>query len=214
VEGALRERFREAYHRIPGASRFPEEEDEYEALAQHYSLPTRLLDWSRSPYIAAFFAFDGCKTSVFPPGHDVAIWALDWDMFELCLYYGYRESEPDRPPSKRPEDVRAGLKELRQDNWPRIDRVEIKGNPNRRLVYQEGLFTRAIKAEDDIEMYLRNRSRFAPGTALAKITIPGDQQAEALGDLDLMTINPVTLMNDPQGAAAAAFNSVVRFELQ
>lgn len=47
------------------------------SFAQHNGLPTRLLDWSESPYVAAFFALSGHLRHGVNGEENVAIWVLD-----------------------------------------------------------------------------------------------------------------------------------------
>lgn len=85
----LIETFKESYKAYGGISNFGANQyiegfDDFddigvEAVAQHYGLGTRLLDWSYSPYVSAFFAIS--NTTLCTSGR-ASIWALDRKAFE------------------------------------------------------------------------------------------------------------------------------------
>jgi len=57
------------------------------SLGQHYGLPTRLLDWTESPYIAAFFAYNSRALWGQTDQH-VVIWVLDTTHAIWSTHYG------------------------------------------------------------------------------------------------------------------------------
>jgi hypothetical protein len=55
---------------LPFLRECPHDDWDFLAVAQHYGLPTRLLDWTWNPLVAAFFATCECKEE------DGAVYAL------------------------------------------------------------------------------------------------------------------------------------------
>lgn len=51
------------------------------ALAQHYGVPNRLLDWSDRPLLAAFFAAKSAAKN--PKGNFISVWSLNLDWIIL-----------------------------------------------------------------------------------------------------------------------------------
>ena len=70
IEGRITREFRRAYHQF--APRVPDLESivEWLSIMQHHGAPTRLLDFTYSVYVAAYFAVEEADS-------DSVVWALD-----------------------------------------------------------------------------------------------------------------------------------------
>jgi hypothetical protein len=144
------------------------------AIAQHYGMPTRLIDWSMSPYIAAFMAFYSALAEArCGPGQRVAIWQLNLDRFRILTNCEDRQFEIVK--SRRLE--------------------------NDRVWRQSGLFIEAVGDAAELDAYLENQVADGEDFGLIQWTIPSSYAAAALNDLILMGVTPATVYPDRDGAS-------------
>lgn len=149
--------------------------DELWALGQHYGLATPLLDWSRSLYVALYFAFEDFTPS--ESGYR-SVWALSLSQTVLA----------------KMDEFNAGKKENKQFRM-----VEPISDNNPRLISQSGLFTKQPLNFSVTEWVIDNLPHQAP--FLMKISIKEDERFKILQSLKLMNIHPGSLFPEPDGAA-------------
>jgi len=158
-------------------------DNEWWALGRHHGLTTPLLDWSRSPFVAAYFAFMDLAESLnrgFRKGTNSG--GITFGDGSLAVWELVVTEEMEVP----------GEFEVFAS---RIDSAQ-------RQRAQQGVFTKL--AHDvciDIESYLHSRKL---AQFLFRYEIPAQEMGKALCDLDLMNINESTLFPDLDGAAARA----------
>ncbi|NNA66417.1 FRG domain-containing protein [Pseudomonas gessardii] len=163
-------------------------DEEIFALGQHYGLPTPLLDWSESFYIALFFAFaeDTPKDA-----ENVAVWAIQYSAKELMEAYNIES----RSRCITDDDVR--------DFLP-IQFVDPYTDVNSRLVSQSGVFIQKPSGVDLEKIVASYCSDNNDSPVLAKITIPVAERESVVNNLFAMNINWSTIYPGIDGAARHA----------
>jgi hypothetical protein len=156
-----------------------ESDNEWWALGQHNGLSTPLLDWSKSPFVAAFFAFN---SSINSSTGNHAVYGISQTTFEWM-------SNKIRKDHK--SDSRA----------PIIEFIEPLSDENARLVNQGGLFTRS-PAGVDIESWMRtNFKKDDDKIRMWKLLFPETERNVILQSLNRMNINYASLFPDIYGAS-------------
>lgn len=123
--GRLLREFRSEAQLVSHAATLPEDEG-FELLARHHGLPSPLLDFARSPWIAVFFAFAGSSGK---PGDEVAVYAINKTKIPSSNLVPSATARPSLELVEDPAHVRF----------------------NRRALQQRGVFLRVSTASKPVE---------------------------------------------------------------
>lgn len=157
-------------------------ENEWWALGQHFGLATPLLDWTHSPFAAAYFAFEERAS----------------DPSEYRVVYGL---EMNAISQKNHELLNGPSFETGRPLV--LEFIDPLSDENQRLVSQNGIFTRS-PIGFPVEQWISQAFEHSAETILLRIEIPNQHRIECLRTLNRMNINHLSLFPDLGGASRSA----------
>lgn len=185
--------------------------DQWLFLAQHYGLPTRLLDWTESPLFACFFAVSQWALSPKPEdsykSQHMAIWMMDpielnSQSANLPAFPNTWKKKPGRENFRLAFEAEVRSKKLQQLGKlsPTKFPLAVQASAvDRRVVVQRSCFTIHGTDQRDFEA-LHNEEGLLSGY-FYKFIIPRAEAPTLLGELTNMGISFSTIYPDFNGLA-------------
>jgi hypothetical protein len=174
----------------------PHNDWELLVAAQHHGVPTRLLDWTYSPLVAAFFAtrpLEGAEK-------DRAIWRLDWQQVHRKFKF------PPLALLTQDLDALVGAQPFTpwklfasRDGHPFACMIE-PPSLDARIVAQAATFTLTSCTTQSFDAFLESQGL---ADALTKFVIPAHDVPRVRDQLDLVGIDERRLFPDLDGVATA-----------
>jgi hypothetical protein len=158
------------------------------ALMQHHGAPTRLLDFTKSPYVAAFFALENAVT-------DAAVYALNTP----ALWSAAPRFDPTLTRERIDPRVPGNFERHFLDNRRPLLWFGEPLEMDRRLVAQSGLFVVPGLLDQPLERILESYPQ--PEPTIVKYVLPLELRAEAMQSLYRMNVTQATLFPDLDGLA-------------
>lgn len=175
-------------------------------VMQHFGIPTRMLDWSESPFVALYFALTSANlnSQKSPPQYDdpAAVWALHPESWNSGARGGKStEKQVFSLDSRTLDFYKPQVRNNLNGSNLAMPVLAVYGpHNNERVVAQRGAFTLFGQDVSDMETQFSAGKDFDP-KALVRILIPPDKISSLLDQLTAMGITDSTIFPDLAGIA-------------
>lgn len=201
IEALLMHDFRAAAHGLPEASIVRELADlaRWWGVMQHHRAPTRLLDWTRSLYVATYFAV---VDEIDRPG---AVWFFGDLDFAQGMWLTHGEG------SRYGEDVTERNERLLNVDAPEVMWILTLQLQTERMLAQQSHFSLCTQVwADHGEVIGGALGKYPPGAMKnGKLIIPSDRKMEILAHLKNMNITASTLFPGADGLGRSMWESLL-----
>jgi hypothetical protein len=206
AERSVINEFKRRAHIFLPTSREPETTLEWLALIQHHGGPTRLIDFTKSPLIAVFFALEEAAD----PSDDCAVWAIDENAAKRRAVERLRTIDPDSSWLQEQHDI-AGAVDERLLASP-AERFVAPVRPprvNARMALQQGLFMCLGDPGSDLIANLRTEAKGLEPLRVVRLEFPRSLRPHALWALRRMGITREALFPGLDGFARSLSDQLV-----